>query len=453
LHLSENSKLKRFYEKLEQCRDVRHRYPTNGSIKIRQIIKEAPTNFTTALDYPIHRWYYYKEGFSPSMVEDFVKGNHKESIVIDPFCGGGTTLLVCMIRGIPSIGLEVNPFSSFLARVKTRIYEKNDIKSFQKHIDKIRTLRGKSSINPPKMSMINRLFEPYVLEGLLFYKEHITNISDEESKVRDLLMLGWLTILESVSNYRKGGNGLKLKTPTHRKAILDRYLEEPTIIRQNLVNQYTIMLEDLEKTILNRNRIEPIIHDPFVSAINMKSVIPTSHISISIFSPTYANCFDYCEIYKVELWMGDFVKTYSDLKVLRQRSLRSHLNMNLGKVSYHDPIVEEVLSYIPVERLWDKRIPMMIRGYFEDMYNVFKAHMDILKERGKMVVVVGNSAYGDVVIPTDLVFCEMAESVGFKTLHINVVRPEVTSSQQAVNLEKKGIDQYMRESVLCFERL
>jgi hypothetical protein len=447
-------KLKVIYEELEKCKNVRYQYPTKGHVKIRQIIKTAPTNFTMALNYPIHRWYYYKEGFSPTLVEGLIEAKRydKGFTVLDPFCGGGTTPVVCMLKGVPSIGLEVNPFSSFLTKVKTRLYTKEDIKSFQKHIDKIRTLRGKPSIDPPKMSMVNRLFESYILEGLLFYKEHIKNALDDGEKVRDLLMLGWLAILEDVSNYRKAGNGLKLKTPTHRKAILDRYLEEPAIIRQKLVNKYRTMLEDLRKTILIDNRIEPLIHDPSVSALNMKSVVPDDYVSVSIFSPTYANCFDYCEIYKVELWMGEFVKAYSDLKILRQRSLRSHLNMNLGNVSYHNPIVEEVLSGIPVEKLWDKRIPMMIRGYFDDMHSVFRTHMDILKERGKMVVVVANSAYGDVVIPTDLIFCEVAESVGFKTLYVDVIRPEVTSSQQFAKLEKRGINHFMRESILYFEK-
>jgi hypothetical protein len=69
-----------------------------------------------------------------------------------------------------------------------------------------------------------------------------------------------------------------------------------------------------------------------------------------------------------------------------------------------------------------------------------------------MVVVVGNSAYGGVVIPTYLIFCEIAESIGFEVIRIDVVRPEVTSSQQFKILKEKGINRYMRESVIYFEK-
>jgi DNA modification methylase len=443
--------LKTYYETLEAKRNVNYLFPTSSSVNIQQIINGAITNFTTSLQYPIHRWYYYKEGFSPILVENLVKNiASKECIVIDPFCGGGTTPLVCMYKSIPSIGLEVNPFSSFLSKVKTRKYEKEDLISFQKHVEKIRNISGKPSIAGPKISLINKLFEPYILDELLLYKEYILSVSND--KIRDLLMFGWLAILEDLSNYRKAGNGLKLKSSLHRKVLLDKFLQRPTVVRDKLLAKYKIMLEDLRKSIQNQNISEPIIHDPSISALEMDSVIPEDSVFMSIFSPTYANCFDYCEIYKVELWMGDFVKSYSDLKILRQRSIRSHLNRELGNPTYRNHALEEILSHIHDKKLWDKKIPVMLRGYFEDMHQVFKAHLNVLKGGGKMVVVVGNSAYGGVVIPTDLIFCEIAESIGFEVIRIDVVRPEVTSSQQFKILKEKGINRYMRESVIYFEK-
>jgi hypothetical protein len=445
--------LKKYYETLEAKRNVNYLYVTNSSVKIQQIINGAVTNFTTSLRYPIHRWFYYKEGFSPILVENLVKNvtRKEECVVIDPFCGGGTTPLVCMYQGIPSIGLEVNPFSSFLSKVKTRKYGKKDLILFQKHVEKIKYASGKPGIDRPKISLIDRLFDPYILDELLLYKEYILSISDD--KIRDLLLFGWLAILEDLSNYRKAGNGLKLKSSLRRRVFLDKFLQRPTVVRDKLMDQYKIMVEDLQKSIQNQDVIEPIIHDPSISALDINSVIPKNSVFMSVFSPTYANCFDYCEIYKVELWMGDFVKSYPDLRVLRQRSIRSHLNRELGNPTYRNSALEEILSYTYDKKLWDKKIPVMLRGYFEDMYQVFKAHLNILKERGKIVVVVGNSAYGGIVIPTDLIFCEIAESLGFKVIRVDVVRPEVTSSQQFKILKEKDINRYMRESVIFFEKL
>src|ERR1700677_3180040 len=42
-----------------------------------------------------------------------------DQIVLDPFCGTGTTLVESMKRGIVSVGIDASPFSCFVSRVKT----------------------------------------------------------------------------------------------------------------------------------------------------------------------------------------------------------------------------------------------------------------------------------------------------------------------------------------------
>jgi site-specific DNA-methyltransferase (cytosine-N4-specific) len=41
------------------------------------------------------------------------------SYVFDPFCGSGTTLVECQRRGIPSVGVDLNPIACLISRVKT----------------------------------------------------------------------------------------------------------------------------------------------------------------------------------------------------------------------------------------------------------------------------------------------------------------------------------------------
>ena len=42
-----------------------------------------------------------------------------DTTVLDPFCGGGTTLVECQRRGVPSVGIDLNPIACLMARVKT----------------------------------------------------------------------------------------------------------------------------------------------------------------------------------------------------------------------------------------------------------------------------------------------------------------------------------------------
>lgn len=62
-------------------------------------------NFVYSAKYARHRWFNYKEGFSPILVEKIFNEYklNKSSVVCDPFCGAGTTVAVAKAKGMKSI--------------------------------------------------------------------------------------------------------------------------------------------------------------------------------------------------------------------------------------------------------------------------------------------------------------------------------------------------------------
>ncbi|MFW9876302.1 MAG: hypothetical protein ACFFG0_24665, partial [Candidatus Thorarchaeota archaeon] len=69
---------------------------------------------------PRYRWYSYKEGFSQDIVIDAINnvGFKSSDYVLDPFNGNGTVTLTSAFNNIKSIGIEINPFVSFMSKVK-----------------------------------------------------------------------------------------------------------------------------------------------------------------------------------------------------------------------------------------------------------------------------------------------------------------------------------------------
>lgn len=69
---------------------------------------------------PFHRWMHFKQGFSPGLVRAFLAenemnaGNAKARLVLDPFCGSGTTVIECGRQKIRAIGVENLPSLAFL---------------------------------------------------------------------------------------------------------------------------------------------------------------------------------------------------------------------------------------------------------------------------------------------------------------------------------------------------
>lgn len=72
-------------------------------------------------DSPAHDWYRFVLSFPPHLVRTYLRqfGVGPEHIVLDPFCGTGTTLVECKKLGIPSVGVEANPWACFASRTKT----------------------------------------------------------------------------------------------------------------------------------------------------------------------------------------------------------------------------------------------------------------------------------------------------------------------------------------------
>lgn len=414
-------------------------YPTNETATYN-----SDMNFSNDIDTSFQRWFRYKEGFSIEMVKGLINkyNQNKEGIIIDPFMGSGSTLLAANELGLKGCGFEINPFSYFLASCKLLNYNETDIKSFKEAYTKLLTIDTSNiAYNLPELSFSNRVFpkdiEHYYM-GLWTYIKKLEN----NTKIINLLKLGWLSILEKISNYKKAGNGLKIKKYKKLqvltiKSIQDLLNKEYEQIYQDLINREYICNNELYNS----------------SCLEINKKICKNSISGCIFSPPYANCFDYTEIYKLELWFGEFIKDYSDLKALKKTSLRSNLTSDLSNIDNFITIneIDYLINLLDTTSLWDKKIPTMIKLYFSDMFNIIKQCYDILEPNGFCCIVVGNSSYGNIVFPTDLLLAKFAKSVGFEVEEINIGRYIITSSQQY----KKTITykNYLRESIICLKKI
>ena len=73
-----------------------------------------------------------------------------------------------------------------------------------------------------------------------------------------------------------------------------------------------------------------------------------------------------------------------------------------------------------------------------------------LKPGGHCAIVVSNSAYAGVVVPTDLFLAMIAEKLGFEVEEIEVERLIITSSQQYKKTEH--LRKYLRESIVKIKK-
>ena len=81
----------------------------------------------------VHRLHPYKGKFIPQLVQYFLDNHTDEfkqniyfnpgDIVLDPFCGSGTTLVQANELGMHAIGIDISSFNSLISNVKVREYD------------------------------------------------------------------------------------------------------------------------------------------------------------------------------------------------------------------------------------------------------------------------------------------------------------------------------------------
>jgi hypothetical protein len=405
---------------------------------------------------PVQRWYPYREGYSLDLVTSYLNEFGVTGVAFDPFCGSGTTLLASRMRDVKSFGIDINPISVLVSKVENEQYSSQEIHSLIDIIQQIKELSIPARELRTDFDLAGKVFNRDILQALLAVKDFVKTIENE--KIQNLVFVVWLSIIEKVSNIKKEGNGIKYK---NRKRTSLGYTEidkdeweknnfpenKFEFVKYAVTQQLEIVLEDL-KSKYGHNVIKPEI---FRGNCLEFDEFFNNEIEFTFFSPPYCNCFDYFEIHKVELWLGDFVTSFSDLKELRTQGFRSNTNsLDHKPVAYKNEYVERLIGLFDSENLWSKKIPDVVRGYFDDFHSLLLKLFKQTKRTGITGIVVGNSAYSGVIIPTDILIAQMAKEIGYEIKTISIARHLTTSSQQKTKLE--SLNYYLRESIVLLKK-
>lgn len=440
-----------------------------GSNQLKALLDELQSPFDISKDYSlspyvhwkdnsvsrIHRWLRYREAYSPELIDKLgLIGK-----ILDPFSGCGSIMVGAAQRGLTSTGIDINPLSTFSTKVKlTKLTKKelDEVEAFKNNLSNIIDSSPRHVL--PELSIAEKVFEPEILEVILKAKSAIKEIQFEKETIGNFLQLAWLESLEKVGSYYKEGNGIKYRNKQRKKGKytekvdgewqLKRFGPDQKSFAINTIKkQIDIMINDASEWNSGSWDRQRVING---SALDLGVLIKEKEFFDSIiFSPPYANRFDYFEAFKVELWFGGFVESYNDLNKLRKKSIRSHL---AAEYRTNNPILEELELLINMmdknTSSWRMGVPDLLRGYFQDMHTVL-AHCRKLAPKGRTHVVVGNSAFAGVIIPTDVLTAIIGIKSGFNKVNIIESRHLTVSPQQRAIL--KGFEDYMRESVVVFE--
>jgi SAM-dependent methyltransferase len=398
---------------------------------------EKLLTFVGNLNDPIHRWFFYKESYSPQIVEKILERYPLPPgyfSILDPFCGAGTTLLTAQFQGICSVGIELNPFAAFLSRVKIGRFS-IDPEQLGKALQRVLCDKREVACDLPGLTTFhnNEYFPNQNARKLLALRDSIRRRKTTWA-VENALLLALASTLEDVSCLRRDGRALR---------YVPRTVMSPD---EALQKRVAAIVEDLETASNKRVASANVLQG---DAREIRTVLLRNRIrrkfGMIIYSPPYPNNFDYSELYKCELWLLGFIQSYEQWRNLRKQTLRSHPSYDFPSTAYlrNTPACREIFRLVEqAARCPDiggyarKTAPKVIRGYFDDLFLSLQQQVSVLAPGGYIVCVVGNAQHGNLHLPADALIAKIGQSLGLELIEICVAKLRMSRNQQIRKLRE-----------------
>lgn len=413
-------------------------------------------------DLPVHQWYRFVLSFPPHLVRHYLDkfGVKPGQVVLDPFCGTGTTLVECKKRRIRSIGLEPNPVAHFASAVKTSWDVDTDgllehartvAKQAEAMIQQDRAVAqcGEPSssepatLNPTLLRLpdtqakllIRGSISPLPLHKTL---RLLAAMEDQRHPVYtnyERLALA-KALVNGIGNLRFGPE-VGVTRPKHDAPVLDCWMSNVSSMASDLASVSERRL--IPSAILNADSraIHQTVADESVDAV--------------ITSPPYPNEKDYTRTTRLESVLLGFLNDRRDLQALKRSLVKSNTR-GVYKDDDDDRIVSEIpriralADNIEQERIrlgktsgFERLYARVTKLYFGGMTRHLSELRHALKPDARLAYVVGDQAsYLRVMIRTGEQLADIADALGYEVIERDLFRRRFSTATK----------QHLREEVL-----
>jgi len=410
-------------------------------------------------DRPIHAWYRFVLSFPPHLVRDYLSKFDVQpgDVVLDPFCGTGTTVVECKKHGISAIGFEANPMAALASRVKSnwsiwgdeleRIAEWAAEKSMGEIESTLRSLPNNSkpsladqwsiyglrTLDPEAHALIlKNSISPKPLHRALVLKKWITAAGPSEYVEPLQLALAW-TIVNHAGNIRFGPE-VGITKPKEDCDVVGLWLDQCRRMATDLI------------TFSDRKNIPT----QLVQADSRDvSQLADQSVSAVFTSPPYPNEKDYTRTTRLESVILSLINRKADLRVLKEGLLRSNTRNvfvadNDDKFISENVKIQSIAAEIEARRIqmgktsgFEKLYHRVAKLYFGGMAKHLRSLQPKLAPGAKLGYVVGDQAsYLQVHISTGSILAEIAESQGYIVESLDLFRTrQATATRQQLREE------------------
>lgn len=377
----------------------------------------------------LHAWHPYYAGYSEQFVVSAIQKLTlgKNSLVLDPWGGSGTTCVVCESNGIPSIGMDINPIMSRFISAKTKFTLEYLLVHGSKEVEKIilyaRKNMAENGLADNLDLFLSRSFaiqiesllnavdvlcksDRYNKKTNLKLKKALKDKVTPLDPIKSFYECVILCVARQLAGYKSGSN------PTWFKKINRKPSYTNNRIATEFRNAYNQMFADLLEFYEDSH---PDLTSLSLIADSRKIPLNANTVDAIITSPPYLTRIDYAMTTQLELLLCGYSDT---LRCIRENTMGAPVITNIGTkdTKMWGEICEDILSQVGDHTSKASKTYYLknIVQYFSDAHRSLLEIKRVLKKGKTALIVVQSSYYKDVEIPLGEIYVQMGRKLGFK---------------------------------------
>jgi len=372
------------------------------------------------LSYLTHDYFRYYGKFPSTVAAQLLEQfpAPKNGILLDNFAGSGTSLVEASLRGVKSVGIDINPLAVLSGKVKTSRYDTNNLeKTFTKLSNSFFDINTNFlPTNLPNESFLKKWFQESVVVDLARLREIILKI--DNTKERDFFILAFLAVIRRVSLAYDGEVRPHINPKKRQRNAFEAFAKK--------VKDMTRTQIEFNFAFANRTEGEAILAN---SMENYSKHLPKGNYWLVISHPPYLNCFDYLPVFNLELeWANSFEHLWcgKTKKDLRKQELKA----------------------------WPAKTEKSVKDYYGSLERAYKITFDLQPRGGKCAIVIGDCTIQGKLEKVHKKLIGVMEKIGYKISEINYRTTNYSTGKYSYQhrADYHGKDEEKKDAILVFEK-
>lgn len=386
-------------------------------------------------DRAVHDWYRFVLAFPPHLVRQYLRRFEigPSQIVLDPFCGTGTTVVEAKKMGCAVIGFEANPMPYLASRVKTNWSASPTrlMEGAQRSADLAQRQLSAGIVPRPLPEEAQRLLLancicPAPLHKALVLRDAID--ATMQGLERDYARVAYASAIVHAASNLHFGPEVGVRGRRGDADVVDAWL-----------SRVHLMASDLGR--LDTSADASIHHH---DSREMQHLVMPASVDAVFTSPPYPNEKDYTRTTRLESVLLGFITNKADLRVVKRQLVKSNTrgvyttDDDEKWVAGNDRI-EKICQEIELRRNelgktsgFERMYHRVTRLYFGGMVRQLSSIRTILKPGAMLGYVVGDQAsYLRVMIRTGEILAELAAELGYEVVSLDLFRERFATATRA----------------------